>query len=240
MAGSNKWSEWKQVEEKWERSQKATQRRILAIPGARRDLDTLVRAGANEKKILDLLSLVVITDSLSWRKPLRGKQKELESIANQLETVANHAERIALDYLSYGTLWLAILGVGDWKDVSFPKKCAPRYIFRLMRLYAKNCRDKAKQFGTLLRTHPKQERHQKFDFLLAHVWQRTGNYYDKEIAQLLTDAHEAVGSKQQFTEGQIKKHRQRYLVPLIRKRQKATFAAEGFPPATKKGTTHTL
>src|SRR5438876_9798143 len=111
MAGSNKWSEWKQVEEKWERSQKAIQRRILAIPGARRDLDTLVRAGANEKKILDLLSLVVKTDSLSWRKPLRGKQKELESIANQLETVANHAERIALDYLSYGTLWLAILGV---------------------------------------------------------------------------------------------------------------------------------
>ena len=47
MAGSKKWSDWKQVEEKWERSQKATQRRILAIPGARRDLDTLVRAGAN-------------------------------------------------------------------------------------------------------------------------------------------------------------------------------------------------
>ena len=60
--------------ERADRKDKEVQRKILALPGARRDLDTLVKAGANEKEVLKLLSFTVI-DRGAWRKPMRGKKR---------------------------------------------------------------------------------------------------------------------------------------------------------------------
>lgn len=54
------------------------------------------------------------------------------------------------------------------------------------------------------------------DCLLLRAWLMTGKYHDKEIAFLLTNAFEDVGSDRVFTEDQIKKHRQRYVVPRIK------------------------
>jgi hypothetical protein len=67
----------------------------------------------------------------------------------------------------------------------------------------------------LLREHPPRQKRTAIDCLLLEVWLRTGKYHDKEIAFLLTNASEAVGNKRVFTEDQIKKQRQKYVVPRI-------------------------
>jgi len=204
----------------WERRAKVEdeerQRRILAVPGCRRALKILVKDGADPQEVLKLLCLQLRGDKLLWSKGLRRKQKELESIANQLETVARHAERVARDPTSYGTLWLALMGIGEWENVRQAKGCAPIWIFRLMRLYAKNCRDKARIFGKLLKTYPPRQRRRFVSFLLAYIWRTTGSPHDQEIARLLTGAYEAVGSEKQFTKLQIQKQRQRHVSPARR------------------------
>ena len=124
--------------------------------------------------------------------------------------------RVARDPLSYGTLWLAIMGIGEWENVRKPEKCAPIWIFRLMRSYANNCREKAKRMGSLLREYPPRQRHRWINFLLAHIWQTTGRPHDKEIARLVSAAYEAVGKDEYVTEVQIKKHRQRHVAVGIK------------------------
>jgi hypothetical protein len=155
-------------------------------------------------------------DRTFWVVPLRRRKRELESVAHQLETAANRAERVSLDPGSYGTLWLAVTGLGEWQDVRTPKDLAPTYIFGFMRLYAKNCLEKAAAFGNLLRRHPPPQQREMIDCLLLEVWLSTRKYHDKEIAFLLTNASEADGRKRNYTEDQIKKHRQRYVLPRIK------------------------
>ncbi len=210
---------WREAGERSERKHRQLQDRILAIPGSERVLSKLTKEGANREKVLSLLASAV-QDVDFWRKPVRGKKRELESIANQLETVANHAQRISLDPSCYGTLWLAILGIGKWEMVKPSNERAPIWIFNLMRLYSRNCRERAKEFGKLLREYPPRQRRMMIDCLLLEVWRLTGKYHDKEIAFLLTNASEAAGQKRVFTEGQIKKQRQKYVVPRIKAYQR--------------------
>jgi hypothetical protein len=205
---------WKEGWERSEREHRDLQDRILAIPGSQRVLSRLTHEGANRKKVLSLLAGAV-EDVDFWRKPVRGKKRELESTANQLETVAKHAQRISLDPLCYCTFWAALLGIGEWDMVKPSNERAPIWIFGLMRMYANNCRDRAKAFGDLLREHPPRQKRTAIDCLLLVVWLGTGKYHDKEIAFLLTNASEAVGNKRVFTEDQIKKQRQKYVVPRI-------------------------
>ncbi len=205
---------WTAAWERSERKHRELQDRILAIPGSRRVLSKLTQEAANREHILSLLACAV-EDKGIWRKAVRVKKRDLESIANQLETVANHAQRISLDPLCYGSPWLAVLGLGKWEMVKPPQKHAPIWLFEFMRRYAKNCRERAKAFGTLLREHPPRQKRAMIDCLLLKAWSLTGKYHDREVAFLLTNAFEAVGSKRGFTEDQIKKHRQRYVVPRI-------------------------
>jgi hypothetical protein len=205
---------WREAWERSEQKHRELQDRILAIPGSQRVLSKLTEERADRGHILSLLASAV-TDKDFWRKEMRRKKRELESIADQLETVANHAQRISLDPLCYGSLWLPLLGIGEWDMVKPPQQRAPIWIFEFMRLYGKNCRERAKAFGSLLREHPPRQKRMMIDCLLLRAWLLTGKYHDKEIAFLLTNAFEAVGSKREFTEDQIKKHRQRYVVPRI-------------------------
>jgi hypothetical protein len=109
-----------------------------------------------------------------------------------------------------------MLGLGEWESIKPPKELAPRFIFGLMRFYATNCREKATEFGKLLRKVPPLQNREMINCLLLEVWRTTGKYHDKELAQLLTIAFEAVGSKKYFTIEQIKKHRQKHVVPRIK------------------------
>jgi len=203
--------------EAWERSEqkhRELQDRILAIPGSQRVLGRLKKEGANQEKVLSLLAMAAEHNGF-WRNPVRRKKKEFENLAKELEAVANHAQRVSLDPTSYGTLWLAILGIGSWEHVKPAKERAPVWIFGLMRLYAKNCRERARAFGNFLREHGPVQKRTAIDCLLIEVWRLTRKYHDKEIAFLLTNAFEAAGRKRVFTEDQIKKQRQKYVVPRI-------------------------
>ena len=208
-------SSWDEIKERWERKDKEFQGRFLGIPTTERTIRRLVKEGADRARLLRLLSRAV-EDSDWWLKGMRRKRRQLESIARQLETVANHAERISLDPLTYGTLWMAILGSGRWDFVKDPKERSPTFVFMFMRLYAKHCRTIAREFGNTLRKLPPVQNRQMIDCLILEIWIQTGQYHDREIAWLLTTAFEAVGKDKQFTEDQIKKHRQRHIVPRIR------------------------
>jgi hypothetical protein len=205
---------WTEAAERSERKHREMQARILAISGSQRVLSKLKKEGANPEKILSLLADAV-ADVNFWRKGARGKKRELEGIANQLEAAANRAQRISLDPTCYGTLWLAMLGIGKWEIVKPPKERAPIWIFDSMRLYAKNCRERAREFGKLLREHPPRQKRAMTEYLILEVWLGTGKYHDREIACLLTNASEAAGHQRVFTEDQIKKLRQKYVVPCI-------------------------
>jgi hypothetical protein len=205
---------WKEGWERSEREHRDLQNRILVLPGSQRVLSKLTKEGANREKVLSLLASAV-EDVDFWRKLVRGKKRELESIANQLETVAKHAQRISLDPLCYCTLWAALLGIGEWDMVKPSKERAPIWIFSLMRMYANNCRDRAKAFGNLLKQHAPRQKRTAIDCLLLEVWRLTGKYHDKELAFLLSNASEAAGHKRVFSEDQIKKQRQKYVVPRI-------------------------
>lgn len=225
---------WKEDWERSEQKHRELQDRILAIPGSQRVLSKLTKESADRKHILSLLASAV-THKDYWRKAMRAKKRELESIADQLETVAKHAQRISLDPLCYGTLWLAVLGIGKWDMVKPAQTFAPIWLFEFMRRYAKNCNERAKAFGKLLREYPPCQKRMMIDCLLLKAWLLTGKYHDKEIAFLLTNAFEAVGIKREFTEDQIKKHRQRYVVPRI-KAYLLTHPAVQFPIGQKGDT----
>lgn len=206
---------WQEINERLDRRDKEIQRRILALPGSQQDLKKLVAAGASETELLKLLAHAVSKND-SWQKLMRRKKRELESVANQLETVAKHGQRVSVDPFSNGIVWLAMLGIGKWQDLNPAAGTSPAWMFRLMRAYAKNCRDKASAFGALLREYPPRQRRKMNSCLIAAVWLGTGKHYDKEIAFLLTNAYEAAGQEREVTEDQIKKHRQRYVMPGIK------------------------
>src|SRR5438477_2919853 len=153
---------WQEALDRAERKHQELQRKVLAIPGTGRVLQRLTKAGANQKKIVSLLASAV-RDRGFWIARVRRKKKELESLARQLETLANHAQRVSLDPFSYGTLWLAMLGLQDWKNVKPAEELSPKYIFYFMRLHAKNCRERAKAFGNLLRGYPARQRREMID-----------------------------------------------------------------------------
>ena len=219
-----------------ERKHLELQDRILAIPGTERILRKLAKAGANRENALSLLASAV-GDKKFWLPPMRRKKRELEGLAIQLETLANHAQRVSLDPLSYGSLWMAILGLGRWEKVKSAEECAPIYIFNLMRLYAKRSRDTAKAFGNLLRWYPPRHQREMTDCLMLEIWRGTQKHYDKDVAFLLTNAFEAVGRPREVTEDQVKKHRQRYVMPRIKAYLLSHPATSG--PAPERGTVRT-
>lgn len=206
---------WAEARDRSEQKHRELHDRILAIPGSQRLLSKLTKAGADRGQVLSLLSSTVAGRDI-WRKAVRGKKRELESIANELETVTKHAQRLSLDPLCDGILWLKILGTAKLENVKPATEYAPIWLFELMRRYAKSRREIAKIFGNILRTYAPIQKRKMISCLLAEVWLRTGKYHDKEIALLLTNAFEAAGDKRVFTEEQIKKHRQRYVMPGIK------------------------
>jgi len=220
-------SDWETINNRLEREDQRTREFMLKNRTASSALRVLVRAGADKGKVLRLLSFCV-HDVNWWQRPMRRKKRELESIAKQLETVANHVERTALDPLSQRAMWTILLQLENWKNARDSKDESATFLFNLMRLYANGCRNRAKAFGNLLRHYPRRQKRQMIDSLLIEIWLRTGKHFDKEVASLLTIAFQAVGCARDFTEEQVKKHRQRHVLPRIRlyERSQATSAPD--------------
>jgi hypothetical protein len=103
-----------------------------------------------------------------------------------------------------------------WERAKAAKESSVKILFAFVRLYAKNCRAKAEHLGKILRQFPPRQRRQMLDAIMLTVWDNTRRHYDRELAYLLTKAFEASGKTKQFSDDQIKKHRQQYVMPRIR------------------------
>jgi hypothetical protein len=188
----------------------AFEHRILQIPEARTVLDRLVVKGAGRNEVLGLLYEHVSTNIFPWRKQLRRKQREMTSLADQLNTVARFVSRVGDDPLSFRDSWAALVGLGKQPDALSLRKDGA-YVSAIMRLHASKYRNQAKLLGRLLRFYAKEKRNWSLYPLIAHVWLSTGKPHDRETAQLLSAAWEAMNEDRPFSELQIKKHRQRHL-----------------------------
>jgi len=221
-------TDWHEINERSELRDKELERAILRDIGAERAVRKIARGGADRTKVMRLLVLAV-HDPAFWRKPARRLKKQLESFADQLETVANHAERVQGEYQSHAILMTMVLHLfsgkwgkedPEWNSVWERAKSANGSFAKIfsgfVRLYAKNCRAKAEHIGKMLRRFPPRQRREALDTIMLAVWHSTRRHYDRELAYLLTKAFEASGKTKQFSEDQIKKHRQRHVMPRIR------------------------
>jgi phage FluMu protein gp41 len=86
----------------------------------------------------------------------------------------------------------------------------PTQVLRGMRAYEKYALDIAKLFGEIRRKQAQLIRMENVGRLMAYIQHITGRNYDDELARLITNAHEVVGSKKQFSADQLKKLRQRH------------------------------
>jgi hypothetical protein len=87
----------------------------------------------------------------------------------------------------------------------------PTKVLRGMRAYEKYALDIAKLFGEIRRKQAQLIRMENIGVLAAYIQHVTGRNYDDELARLITNAHEVVGSKKQFSADQLKKLRQRHI-----------------------------
>jgi hypothetical protein len=202
-------------------SRLAFERRILKIPEARTVLNRLVVKGARRNEVLVLLYEHVSTNTFPWRKQLQRKQREMTSLADQLNTVARFVSRVGDDPLSFRDAWAALVGLGKQPDALLLRK-EGAYVSAIMRLHASKYRNQAKLLGRLLRFYAEEKRNWSLYPLIAHVWLSTGKPHDRETAQLLSAAWEAMNEDRHFSELQIKKHRQRHLY-----RQAAASVSQG-------------
>lgn len=221
-------TDWREINERLDLRDRKMEQAILKDVGAQRALRTIVRGGADRTAIISLL-VSCVHNPVSWRKSARSLKKQLESIADQLETVARHAERVHRDYLSCAYVMTLILhlfsgkwGQQDpvwddiWERARSARGSSARILFGFVRLYAENCRERARHIGKMLRQFAPRQKRQALDTLILAVWHGTKKHHDAEVAYLLTRAFEVSGRKKYFSEDQIKKHRQRHVMPRIR------------------------
>jgi hypothetical protein len=228
MKGSSTMKDWREINERLELRDRKLEQAILSDVGASRAFRKLVRGGADRTAVMGLV-VSCVHHRESWQKPVRRLKKQLESLANQLEIIANQAERVHQEYRSLAAVMVLILhlysgkfGKGDpawddiWERAKSTKGSSAKIFFGFVRLYAKNCRAKATHLGKMLREFPPRQRRQTLDALLLAVWHGTKRHYDREVAYLLTKAFEVSGDTKEFSEEQIKKHRQRHVLPRVR------------------------
>jgi hypothetical protein len=239
--GGGKMTDWREINERLELRDRKLEQAILSDVGASRAVRKLVRGGADRTAVMRLLVSSVYHQE-SWQKPARRLKKQLESLANQLETVASDAERVHQEYLSHAAAMTFILHVfsgqfgkkdADWDNIrkraNSAKGLSAKILFGFVRLYAKNCRAKATHLGKLLREFPPRERRKTLDALMLAVWLGTKRHYDREVAYLLTKAFEASGETKEVSEDQIKKHRQRHVLPRIQQYLERSASASTVP-----------
>src|ERR1700687_5759968 len=87
-------------------SPEVVRRKILCMPGVWKDLDPIVKAGANRGALIELIVRAVIPrPKNSGMDSMRSKQRELKSLTMQLKTIAAFVDRVASDPHSYLEFW---------------------------------------------------------------------------------------------------------------------------------------
>lgn len=200
---------WEKEYQEWSREFEALKKKIAKIPG--NDLYTLKKANAAPDLILEALTGIVWDLPMDWREKMKRNQAKLVHAADAVGSAAEAVEKVSKDPACYPGFWMLALNrhstFGQLKQQMF----VPSKMLRGMRAYEKYALDIAKLFGEILRKQAQLIRVEKIGSLLAYIQHVTGRNYDDELARLITDAHEAVGSKKQFSATQLKKLRQRHI-----------------------------
>lgn len=191
--------------------------KILATPGSRVDLDSIVKAGANRDVLLDLLARSVIElPKEPVAEQMRSKQAELKSIAKKLRTLAGQGERLAKDNSTYLDLWSRFAS-GDFEryKTEETKRRVSLGPFQAMRDYADWAEQQVVLFGLCLRRNAPKEDRLHVLWLLSWVHSQTaGKLFENELARLLTDASEAAGKVENFTASQLRRDFERHVKNL--------------------------
>jgi hypothetical protein len=204
--------------EKWnhdfEDLRRAIRRRVSP-----RDIRPLLKAGADEDKLVTLLAFVVCGAS-GLSPEFMARRKSLAKLAEQLMRLTQHAAQILNDPLCDGRAWLALEAGLSWDLV--PKAgVIESSTLEQMRALARLVKDRGDAFGRDSRSLKKTVRTKAMRDLIVYVHISTNEHFDAEIAYLLEAAHRAVAPKMHkrlsktpkqetyFTADQIKKFRQR-------------------------------
>lgn len=187
-----------------------------------RDLDVLIRAGADRKKLIRLLALTASEDgSEHWKKLIRQRRNALRSLARRMETLSAEARKQAADITFRAQFHFycfekgAVLGMKE----PTPLREVPGVSFTIsgMRALARMYRDEAKQMTQLLRHYGQTDSGLVHLLLCVYLWTRDSTDRRYEVlARLLTDAFEAAGKRDEFSADQLRKiwnrHGKRMLV----------------------------
>jgi hypothetical protein len=185
-----------------------------------RDMRPLVRAGAEEDKLLTWLAFSVY-DSRGLSPELMARRKSLASLANQLTTVTRHATRIIRDPLYDGPFWLALEAGLPWDTIP-QAGVIEASVLKGMNALSELIKNRGDALGKLSRDLKKGARTRSIRSLVAYVFictKRKRNF-DAEIAFLLTAAFKSAEQKKEFTADQIKKFRQRHLLSDLQNRDR--------------------
>ena len=156
-----------------------------------RDLTPIVKAGADQDRVLTMLAFAVDDDSKRKVLPrLMANRKALASLANQLETVAAHASRIVSDPLCDGRFWIALEGLISWGEVPQAGVIEAPVLER-MRDLARLVKDRSDALGRVSRSLKKFVKNRSIATLSAYILHRTNQPFDREIAFLLEAAYKA-------------------------------------------------
>jgi hypothetical protein len=204
--------------------------KIAKTSGAKKDLWTLKEDGADPDLILEQLTHIIWDLPMACRKDMERHQDKLARTAKALHYAAEAVERVSRDPSCYPGSWMAVLNRhAAWSEVK-RQMFVPSRMLRGMRAYEKYALDIAKMFGEIRRKQAQLIRMEKIGSLVAYIRHATGRNHDDELARLITDAHEAAGSKRQFSADQLKKLRQRHIpkrVPSFLEMLGEEFAAGG-------------
>jgi hypothetical protein len=102
--------------ERWNRDFETLKRKIQNRLSPR-DLQPLLKAGAEEDRILSLLAFIVY-DSDGLSPKLLRRRRSLAMLADELEAVAARAALVVKDPLCDGRFWLALHGFLSWDQTT--------------------------------------------------------------------------------------------------------------------------
>jgi len=211
--------EWSASYREWQKGVKEIERKILGCSALKDKLHLLERIeakGAVRSHLIFILALMVsqVSPNLGLQF-LAKKRDELKRLSKALETVGRQTERIISDPFCYADNWFCLL-----LDPSNEAYDPGDHKFRLpekMERLARAAEVEARKIGRVMRWTRRRERRIGLVTLLGYVHTSTKTIFDTELVQLLTIAFGAVGIKRRNTIGQLRKIRERHVMPSMDK-----------------------
>lgn len=224
---------------KSEQEIRSVERKILGSQSIKNHLhllETLERAGADRNSVVRFLAYEVepqrfLTPEIA---AMRKRKAELKDLAQQMRIVIRRARRFTEDSpsshraaeLVYRRI-LDPLMTGRLVNNPLPPRLSPWGLFVAMDAFANGADEEVQALGRLLKASAPGVNRLNETFLLFYVYAKTGKGFEKQLAQLLTDAYGAVGKAQKVSAEKLRKHLERHVKPLYARWWKLVQSSDG-------------